>query len=412
MQTADAVESPEQSAFRAHCRGWLAEHVPPRPRFRLPQSPIEIETAEQLDYLRTWQRAAYGAGLVGCDYPSAFGGGGLSGCQRVANEEMAAVGAPFLPNIVGLGMAGPAILVHGTEAQKKALLPGLLAGDEIWCQGFSEPEAGSDLANVQTFARRDGERWVVNGHKVWTSLARFASHMILLCRTDRESRYGGLSYFAVPIAGGGAEGITVRPLVKMTGEGGFNEVLFDDFVVDDGCRLDAVGRGWAVAMTTLVHERGAGALVTPKAGAEMGAPTTEASLGEALVGLLHTSRRGGRPAADDPVLRDRVVSLVMRERALALSRRRAGVAALVDHPQRLPLQFKLLQSEIVQAIAQLACEIEGQGSVLHHADPHAPAGGRWPMAYLNSFGFTIAAGSSEIQRNILGERVLGLAKTR
>jgi len=141
----------------------------PKPSFRLPQSPIEIATTEQLDYLRAWQRSAHEAGLVGCDYPREFGGGGRRDCQSIANEEMQSAGAPFLPNVVGLGMAGPTLLHHGSDEQKKRFLPALLAGEEIWCQGFSEPGAGSDLASVQTFARRDGERWIINGHKTWTS---------------------------------------------------------------------------------------------------------------------------------------------------------------------------------------------------------------------------------------------------
>lgn len=403
-----ARETAEQQAFRAHCRAWLGEHLPARPSFHLPRGPLEIADEAQLAYLCAWQRSAYEAGLVGCDYPVEVGGGGRRDCQRIANEELQAAGAPFLPNVVGLGMAGPTILHHGTPQQQARLLPPLLSGDEIWCQGFSEPGAGSDLANVRTFAERRGDRWIINGHKVWTTLAHFATWMILLCRTDEADKHRGLTYFVVPIKERLGQGVHVRPLVKMTGETGFNEVLLQDLEVGDDGRLDEVGRGWAVAMTTLMHERGAGTLVTPTSGSSGGS-----ELGpEGLVELAWRSQRRGRPAAEDPLVRDAIVRLLVRRRALEQSQRRATVPALVDHPERLPLQQKLLLSELLQDTARLACEIEGMGSTLHRTDEHAPAEGRWPLAYMGSYGFTIAAGSSEIQRNILGERVLGLPKTK
>src|SRR5215510_11564166 len=168
---------------------------------------------------------------------------------------MGRIGVPFMMNIIGLNMAAPTILVHGTEEQKRRFLPPLFSADEIWCQGFSEPGSGSDLAGAQTFAERKGDQWVVNGHKRWTSLAHFASWMILLERTGRDHKYDGLTYFIVPIAA--TQGVTVRPLIKMTGETGFNEVLFEDVAVPDSLRVDAVGKGWTVAMTTLLYERGA-----------------------------------------------------------------------------------------------------------------------------------------------------------
>ncbi|MBZ5708640.1 acyl-CoA dehydrogenase family protein [Nannocystis pusilla] len=405
-------ESPEQAAYRAHCKAWLAGNLPPRPSFRLPLGPLEIATEEQLEYLCAWQKAAYSAGLVGCDYPGEYGGGGLRDCQRIANHELKAAGAPFFPNIVGLGMAAPTIVHHGTEAQKRRLLPPLLAAEEIWCQGFSEPGAGSDLANVQTFAERDGEGWRVRGHKVWTTLAHFATWMILLCRTDRGRKYEGMTYFVAPVRAGVGKGLTIRPLVKMTGELGFNEVLFDDYPIGDDLRLDEVGRGWQVAMTTLLHERGAGSLVTPSSGGGVGDDNAATLGASGLVELAKRCHRAGKPASDDPRLRDAIVEMLIRERAFAQNERRAAVRALTDHPLRLPLQHKLTLSELLQDTARLACEIEGAAATLHQTDAHAPAAGRWPHAYMNSYGFTIAAGSNEVQRNILGERVLGLAKSK
>ncbi|MCY1009823.1 acyl-CoA dehydrogenase family protein [Nannocystis pusilla] len=412
MTTSAQSDSNEQAAFRAHCKAWLAGNLPPRPSFRLPLGPLEIATVEQLEYLCDWQKAAHAAGLVGCDYPREYGGGGLRDCQWIANHELKAAGAPFFPNIVGLGMAAPTIFHHGTEAQKRRLLPPLFSAEEIWCQGFSEPGAGSDLANVQAYAQRDGERWIVNGHKVWTTLAHFATWMILLCRTDRARKYEGMTYFVAPIRDGVGHGVAIRPLVKMTGELGFNEVFFEDYPIADDLRLDEPGRGWAVAMTTLLHERGAGPLVTPSSGGGVG-DDGETTLGAAgLVELAKRSYRHGKPASDDPRLRDAIVQLLIRQRAFAQNERRAAVPALVDHPLRLPLQHKLTLSELLQDTARLACEIEGMAATLHQTDPNAPAGGRWPHAYMNSYGFTIAAGSNEVQRNILGERVLNLAKSK
>ena len=252
--TAEAPDA-EKLEFQQYARRWLAENRPPSPSFRLPINAIEIMTVEQRDYLRDWQSKCYAAGLVGADIAKAYGGGGHTGFQRIANAEMNRAGTPFLFNIVALNMAVPTILVHGTEEQKRRFVPGALSGEEIWCQGFSEPGAGSDMANQQTFAERVGDDWRVNGHKVWTSLGHFADFMILIARTSRDHKYDGLTYFLCPIAG--QPGVTVRPLVKMTGESGFNEVLFENVELPDSLRLDAVGKGWTVAMTTLTHERGA-----------------------------------------------------------------------------------------------------------------------------------------------------------
>ena len=411
MSASARKDSPEQAEYRQYCREWLAANRPQDPPVRLPLSALEIMTPEQMDYLQAWQKAAYDAGLVGCDYPTEVGGGGRKDCQRIANEEMLAARTPYFPNIIGLGMAAPTVLYHGQEPLKQRLLPRLLSGEDIWCQGFSEPGAGSDLASVQTFAQRKGDKWVINGHKVWTSLAHFAEWMILLLRTDKSHKYDGLSYFVVPIRSALGKGVTVRPLIKMTGETGFNEVIFEDLEVDDGYRLDELGKGWQVAMTTLLHERGAGELQTPRAGG-LKSKSTHATSSLALTELARSSRRDGQAASSDPLFRDRVMQQAIREEGLKQNQRRARVPALLDHPMRLLLQNKLLASEISQQTAALALEIAGANASLYLGDGNAPGGGQWPMAYMNSYGMTIAAGTSEVQRNILGERVLGLAKSK
>ncbi|MEM1153962.1 MAG: acyl-CoA dehydrogenase family protein [Pseudomonadota bacterium] len=411
MTESASKDTREQADFRAYCRDWLHDNRPEEPPCRLPLTAIEIMTTEQMDYLQAWQQAAYDAGLVGCDYPEEVGGGGRKDCQRIANEEMWAASTPYFPNIIGLGMAAPTVLYHGQEALKKRLLPGLLSGQDIWCQGFSEPGAGSDLASVQTFAERQGDKWVINGHKVWTSLAHFAEWMILLLRTDKSHKYEGLSYFVVPIASELGKTVTVRPLIKITGETGFNEVIFDNLEVDDSYRLDELGKGWQVAMTTLLHERGAGELKTPSAGG-LRSKASHSTNVRRVIQLAKDSERESGSAADDPILRDRIMQQLISEKGLEQNQRRSRVTELLDHPMRLPLQNKLLASEISQDTAGLALEIAGAQASLALGDDNAPAGGEWNLAYMNSFGMTIAAGTSEVQRNILGERVLGLAKSK
>jgi alkylation response protein AidB-like acyl-CoA dehydrogenase len=367
-----------------------------------------------MEWLQTWQKSAYDAGLIGCDYPVEYGGGGKDNCQSIANQEMQRAKTPYLPNIIGMGMAAPTIFFHAQDEVKAELLPRLLSGEDIWCQGFSEPGAGSDLANQQTFAEKDGDNWVINGHKVWTSLAHFADWMILLCRTDKGDKYNGLSYFVVPIKANLGKGVTVRPLIKMTGETGFNEVLFDNLVISDRYRLDDVGAGWKVAMTTLAHERGAGPLVTPASGGMATSKESGVSVGSisSIVDLAKHHARGDKTAADDPVIRDDIMKMMIRQEAQRQNNRRSGVPALTDHPMRIPLQSKLVSTEINQDLAEIAYRIEGITSSLYVNDENAAAGGQWQLAYMNSFGVTIAAGANEVQRNILGERVLGLPKSK
>jgi alkylation response protein AidB-like acyl-CoA dehydrogenase len=392
----------EQTEFREYARRWLLENRPKPPPFRLPLSPIEVTTHEQRDYLQAWQRRCYEARLIGCSYPDAYGGWGMQGCQSIANQELQRADVPFMLNLVALNMAAPTILQHGTEEQKRRFIPGCLSADDIWCQGFSEPGAGSDLAGVQTFCERRGDAWIANGHKVWTSLGHFAKWMILLARTSKDHKYRGLTYFICPVAN--AAGVTVRPLVKMTGEAGFNEVLLEDVEIRDDLRLDAVGAGWTVAMTTLLHERGAAE------GAEGSARMTAHA--DQLIAHARRVHRDGASAASDPVTRDQIMSLVVRAHGIALGARRAAVPLLCDDPMRLPLQSKLLVSELTQDVARLAGDLAGPLGQLGVLDPRAPDGGRWPLADMDSYGFTIAAGTSEIQRNILGERVLGLEKSK
>jgi alkylation response protein AidB-like acyl-CoA dehydrogenase len=404
MAESQRRDTPEQAEFREYCRRWLKENKPAAPSFRLPLYAIEVATEEQRRWFSAWQKQCYQAGLIAADFPKECGGGGHKGFQAIASQELGRAQVPFMINVIGLSMAAPTILVHGTAEQKARFLPPLFAADEIWCQGFSEPNAGSDLANAQASCVRDGDNWIVNGHKVWTSLAHFASWMIMICRHSNEHKYDGLTYFIVPIKD--APGVTVRPLIKMTGETGFNEVFFENVVVPDKLRLDEIGKGWTVAMTTLTYERGAAE------GAGSGGGISIDEEVHRVIALAKSTPRNGGTAWDDPVIRDRAMALAIRAEGLRQMARRIRVEGLIDHPMRLPLQGKVLMTELVQDIGALGVEIAGARATRYLGDPGAPDGGHWPHAFMNSYGMTIAAGSNEIQRNILGERILGMAKSK
>jgi alkylation response protein AidB-like acyl-CoA dehydrogenase len=238
---------------------------------------------------------------------------------------------------------------------------------------------------------------------VWTSLGHIAQWMILITRTSKEHRYDGLTYFLCPIEG--HPGVTVKPLIKITGDGGFNEVFFENVELSDSLRLDAVGKGWTVAMTTLTYERGA-------AEGAGGGGGDRASAIQRLIDLARESWRNGVRASDDPHTRDAIVQRAIVHEGMLQNVRRSRVPALCDHPMRLPLQMKVTGSEYSQHNARLGVEIAGARSTLYKLDPAAPDGARWPIEYLDSYGHTIAAGTNEIQRNILGERVLGLPKSK
>ena len=402
MTPTDARELPELADFRREVRAWITEHKPAAPSFVLPQSFLEVETREQFDYLRAWQRELYAAGLVGFDVPREYGGQGVSPERAaIVSQELTRARAPFLVNLLGLRWAGPTILTYGTEEQKRRLIPPILSADEIWCQGFSEPGSGSDLASLTTRAEPDGDGWRVTGHKVWTTMAHVADWMILLARTG-PSKYDGLSYFLFPMK---TEGVRVEPLVKITGEGGFNQVIFDGAPMPREWLLGQEGQGWRIAMTTLAFERGG------EGGRERGAE--DLALFWRAADLATRARRDDAAAIDDPILADQLVSLWIEAEAIGASALRAAVPGLVaDRPLALPLMHKLVFTELAQRISRLACQMLGSEAVLWMGDPRATDDADWQRAFLNSYGFTIGGGTSEVQRNILGERVLGLPKSK
>jgi alkylation response protein AidB-like acyl-CoA dehydrogenase len=274
----------------------------------------------------------------------------------------------------------------------------------VWCQGFSEPGAGSDLASLSATARRDGDCYVIDGHKVWTSQAQFAAHCILLARTDPDTRkHAGISYFLAPMD---VPGVEVQPLIKMTGEGGFNQVIFTEARIPAATLLGSEGQGWELATATLSFERGAS---EGSAGAGGGADHSVA----AVIEMARRLSRDGRPALDDPIVRDRLAAFAIEEAANRWSNRRARVKGLVaDRPMALALTSKLTGSELGQRLSDYACELQGWSGTLYVGDENAVDDAEWQRTYMNSYAMTIAGGTSEVIRNVVGEKVLGLPKTR
>lgn len=410
------ADTPEQEEFRAYCREWLSKNRPdpaPAPAKDRSKAKDGQKTRPAPVYSATWQKLAYEGGLVGCDYPKEYGGGGHTDCQRIANEEMQRAECPGFASYTALQMGTATLLTHGSEYLKKRFIPKMFSGEEMWCQGFSEPNAGSDIANQETFAEKRGDNWVINGQKVWTSGAVGSDWMILLTRTDRSHKHKGLTYFVCPMKENLGKSVEIRPLVKITGETGFNEVFLKDVTVPDKYRLGEEGEGWAVAMTTLMYERDAGTMLSPTSGARAASSESDRPISETpIIRLAKAASRNGKTAADDPVIRDRIVQLMIRQAGLTQTNRRAGVKGLVDHPSRISLQVKLVFSEIDQDLAALAIDIGGVGSTLRPADKNAPMRGIWPHQYIDSFSMTISQGTSEIQRNQIGERVLGMPKSK
>lgn len=400
-----APSASELEAFRSEVSAWLDDNNPPDPGFLLPQTFMEVGSDQQLEFLREWQHKLWNAGYLGVHWPEQYGGRGMHPAfQAQVDREMRRHRTPITFNVIGLGWAGPLILDIGTDEDKARYIKGILTGEDIWCQGFSEPDHGSDLGNVQTRAVRDGDDYVVNGSKIWTTMGNYASYMILLARTNpgAERKYDGLSFFLSPMH---CDGIETRPIQKLTGEYGFTETFFTDARIPASCLIGGEGNGWRVAMQTLQYERGAAA------GAAGGLSTVRVNIADMIDDVRHL-KRDGQPLLEDPVVRDRLVELIMDEKAQSLADRRAAIADLTsDYPGSLPLSYKLRVSEYQRRMRQYSLELQGGAGGLYVGDEEAPAGGFWQRAYFNNFATTIGGGTSQIQSNIIGEHVLGLPKS-
>ncbi|MDA8752660.1 acyl-CoA dehydrogenase family protein [Halieaceae bacterium] len=399
-----SVSKQELTEFRGQVSAWLADNKPADPGFLLPQSFMEVGSDQQLDFLREWQHKVWSAGYLGMHWPRAYGGGGVDPVfQGIVDQEMRRHAVPICFNVIGLGWAGPLINDIGTEQEKEKYLRGILSGEDIWCQGFSEPDHGSDLGNAQTRARRDGEEYVINGSKIWTTLGSYARYMILLARTNpnTERKYDGLSFFLSPMD---VPGIETRPIRKITGEYGFTETFFTDARIPAASLMGEEGQGWKIAMQTLQYERGA------EAGAAGGLAFVRIVIDD-MIEQLRDVRRDSAPVLEDPVMRDRLVQLIMEEKAISLGDRRAAVSALSsDYPFSLQLSHKLRSTEYTRRMRQFAVNLQGASGGLYVGDEDARQGGFWQRAYFNSFSATIGGGTSQVQANIIAEHVLGLPK--
>ena len=400
-----APSTAELAEFRAEVSAWLEQHKPGDPGFLLPQTFMEVGSDQHLEFHREWQHRLWSAGYLGVHWPSQYGGRDMHPAfQNEINRELRRQRTPITFNVIGLGWAGPLILDIGTEEDKRRYIKGILSAEDIWCQGFSEPDNGSDLGNAQTRAVRDGDEYVVNGSKIWTTMGNYARYMILLARTDpaAERKYDGLSFFLSPMH---APGIETRPIQKITGEYGFTETFFTDARIPASCLIGGEGNGWRVAMQTLQYERGAAA------GAAGGQSQVRVSVND-LIDDLRKLTRDGSPLLEDPVVRDRLVQLMMEEKALGLADRRTQLPDLnTDYPMSLPLSYKLRVSEYQRRMRQCGLELQGGFGSLYVGDEEAVAGGFWQRAYFNNFATTIGGGTSQIQSNIIGEQVLGLPKS-
>tara|TARA_R110002110_G_scaffold107369_3_gene268692 strand:- start:19152 stop:20357 length:1206 start_codon:yes stop_codon:yes gene_type:complete len=400
-----SIPKHELDEFRAEVRAWFEENKPADPGFLLPQSFMEVGTDEQFYFLRDWQRKVYEAGYLGMAWPKEYGGGGKpQALQDIVTREMVRQKVPFMTNTIGLNWAGPLILNMGSEEQKKAYIPGILSAEDIWCQGFSEPDNGSDLGNAQMKAIRDGKEFVLNGSKIWTSLGKHAKYMILLARSNANTnnKYEGLSFFLIPML---IPGVEVVPIRKLTGEYGFNQTFFTDARISDTCLIGKEGEGWKVAMATLAFERGA-------IGGQAGGHSMMSKEVAEVVTLARNAQRNGRPAIEDPHIRDGLVQLIMEERGQVLNSARARINALnVERPASIAMSGKLAGSEYQRRLNQFALSLQGANAAYYVGDDLAYDRGLWQRSYLNAFSATIGGGTSEIQHNIIGERVLGLPKS-
>ena len=399
-----AATEQELQAFQQEVSAWFTENKPKEPDFLLPETFMEVGTDRQFEFLRDWQNKIYEAGYLGMAWPKEYGGGGTDQAfQDIVNAEMARQRVPFVPNTIGLNWAGPLILHMGTEADKQKYIRGILSAEDMWCQGFSEPDQGSDLGNSQCKATRDGDDYVINGSKIWTSLGTYAKYMILLARTssDGPNKYAGLSYFLIPMQ---VAGVDPKPIKKLTGEYGFCQTFFDDARVPADCLFGGEGEGWQMAMMTLTFERGA------TGGQAGGIASMDMNIND-VIELAKTAKRNGRPAIEDPLVRDELTQLIIESKGNQLMGARSRIPALVtERPTAIPMSGKLRGSELKRKMTKFALSLQG-ANASRFVGPQAIEGGKWQRSYFNAFSGTIGGGTSQVQKNILGERVLGLPKS-
>ncbi len=392
----DFKDTPEEAAFRAEARAWLEANA----ELADPNDPGDDVLGERTDpatiaAAKAWQKKKADGGWACITWPEEYGGRGATSIQNVIwGQEESKFKTP--PNIfgIGIGMCGPTVLTHGDDRQKKQWIPKLLSGEELWCQLFSEPSAGSDLAGLRTTAVKDGDDWVVNGQKIWTTGAQFCDWGILVVRTDATAaKHAGLSYFVVDMH---SPGVEVRPITQINHGQGFNEVFFSDVRIPDANRLSEVGNGWAVAITTLMNER-----------ASIGGGGTGDVIGD-LIELAENVDHGGRPAIEDASVRERIADFYTRSRGVQYTGYRTLTAlSKGTTPGPESSLGKLVGAALAQEMAAFGIELGGVAGATH-GDISTPGASAFHDMYLAIPGLRIAGGTDEVLRNIISERVLGL----
>jgi alkylation response protein AidB-like acyl-CoA dehydrogenase len=377
----DLTLSPSEEAFRDELRAWLIGNHPGRE----PDGDLA-----GFEFRRAWQRRLHEAGWAGVSWPREYGGRGATLVeQAIYNEEMVRAKAPSAANVLGLAMGGPTVIAHGTEEQKRRYLEPILSASEIWCQGFSEPGSGSDLASVKTRGVRDGDGWVVTGQKVWTTLAQHAKWCMLVARTDPDApKHQGLTYFLMDME---QDAVQVRPLRQITGESEFNELFIEEARIPDENIIGGEGNGWAVAITTLMHERATLAF------------GLQVAVKLALRELMDEARKAR--ASRDPIVRDRLAQLYIESEVLRLNAYRGLSAIMRDGvPGPEGSLGKWQWAEVNQALTELAMDLRGPRAVLQDET--------WTFRFLRARANSIEGGTTEILKNIVAERVLGLPRMR
>jgi alkylation response protein AidB-like acyl-CoA dehydrogenase len=393
----DFNDTPEEAAFRAEARSWLEANAEPLAPGRRRAVPTAVEgRTGLLEKARAWQAKKADAGWACITWPVEYGGRGASAIQNVIwNQEEAKFDVP--PNLfsIGQGMLAPTIMAHGTPQQKQRYLEKILRADEIWCQRFSEPAAGSDLAGLRTSAVKDGDEWVVNGQKIWTSGAHYSQRGMIVTRTDPSAKkHAGITYFIVDMD---SPGIEIRPIKQINGSSDFNEVFFTDVRIPDENRVGAVNDGWRGAITTLMNER-----------ATIG---SAGGFGAGINDLLRLAREtdwNGRPAIEDPAVRQRLADFYVKLKGLEYTGYRA-LTALSRGTTPGPENSigKMVGAVLRQEMSAFALELQGAAGVMTEAGV-SPLEGVWQFSYLSSPGIRLAGGTDEILHNIVAERVLGL----
>jgi alkylation response protein AidB-like acyl-CoA dehydrogenase len=389
----DLAPSVEQETFRSQCRGWLEENLPWEYGVGLP--PMFDDLGEEVAYLRDWQAKLADAGMVGVTWPTEYGGRDLGPLHHyIVQEELARARAPELVGRIGVNLVGPTVLAHGTDEQKSRWLPQILDGTELFCQLFSEPDAGSDLAAVKTRAVQCEGGWRLSGQKVWTSYAQFAQWGLCLARSDADApKRKGITAFMVDMS---SPGVEVRPLRQITDESDFNEVFFDDAFVSDDQVIGEIGQGWAVSGSTLAVERG----TNPRQ------LVIHMQLLEELVRLAHE-----RGVDADPLIEQKLAQAYVEVRIFQLQNWRT--LSKLEHGRELGPEAataKLYWSEMSQRMHTTAMEVLGDAAPLWRGAAGNPGDGRWQRSWLYYRAASIFAGTNEIQRTIIGERTLGLPR--